>query len=83
MVAQPDWSFEDDYGDDLLYLHGLANYASVSQTELFSEFDGYIDKISLSYIFDFKQRLYLKISVSQMASLSGFGGGSTRFFIDL
>lgn len=26
VVAEPDWNFEDDYGDELLYLHGLANY---------------------------------------------------------
>lgn len=46
------------------------------------EFEGYIDKVSLAYTFDFKQRAYLKIGVSQMASLSGFGGGNVQFFMD-
>ena len=45
-------------------------------------FDGYIDKIELAYTFDFDSRAMLKIGVSQMASLSGFGGGNVQFFMD-
>lgn len=45
-------------------------------------FDGYIDKIELAYTFDFNGRAFLKIGISQMASLSGFGGGNVQFFLD-
>ena len=44
--------------------------------------DSYIDKIELAYTFDFNSRAFLKIGISQMASLSGFGGGNVQFFLD-
>ena len=44
--------------------------------------DAYIDKLELAYTFDFSSKAYLKIAISHVIALSGFGGGNVQFAMD-